>query len=339
LNVRRGLIEDFSGVQKVFGVEGALDLFKKGVRARVALEGQVGFFGEADAVFAADGAAAAEGFDGDFAGGGAHALHRRGVAFIGEVGGVEIAVARVAEGGAGDAVTLRGGFNEADHGGEFAAGDGDVFEDGGGAGLRERGIGEAARGGEEFGFRFIFCLAHFEGAVGAGDVRELRGFVGDGGGVAVGFEEQERAGVDGQAKVDDGFDAAEGFLVQEFEGAGEKAGGDDGGDGGGGVFERGEGGEERGLGGGAGQELEENFGDDAERAFGADEQIAEGITGDVFAAFGAEPGEFAIRERDFEGEDVVARDAVFDAAQAAGVAGDVAADGAGFDGAGVGRVK
>ena len=60
----------------------------------------------------------------------------------------------------------------------------------------------------------------------------------------------------------------------------------------------------------------------------ADEQILHRIAGDVLHAFVAEPHDLAVGEHDLEAHHVVAGDAVLQAAQAAGVLRDVAADGA-----------
>ena len=59
----------------------------------------------------------------------------------------------------------------------------------------------------------------------------------------------------------------------------------------------------------------------------------------VLHAFVAGPQNFAIRQHDFEAHDVIARDAVFQAAQAAGIFRHVAADGGNFHRAGIGRIK
>ena len=62
----------------------------------------------------------------------------------------------------------------------------------------------------------------------------------------------------------------------------------------------------------------------------ADEDVLHRIAGDVLHALVAEPDDVAVGEHDFHAHHVVARDAVFQPAQAAGVFRDVAADGAKF---------
>ena len=81
----------------------------------------------------------------------------------------------------------------------------------------------------------------------------------------------------------------------------------------------------RPSGGGPGDEPDQDFGDDAERAFGSDEEILERVAGHVLHALVAKPGNFAVRQDDLQAHDVVARDAVLQASQAAGILGDIAA--------------
>ena len=81
---------------------------------------------------------------------------------------------------------------------------------------------------------------------------------------------------------------------------------------------------------GAGQRTQpqRGLGDDAERALRADEEALEVVAGDVLDRGAAEAHGAAVGEDGLEAEDVVAGDAVLHAAQAAGVGGQVAADGA-----------
>ena len=71
----------------------------------------------------------------------------------------------------------------------------------------------------------------------------------------------------------------------------------------------------------------------------ADEEILQRIAGDVLHAFVAEARHLAVGEHDFEAHHVVARDAVLEPAQPAGVLGDVAADRADPLRAGIGRIE
>ena len=81
------------------------------------------------------------------------------------------------------------------------------------------------------------------------------------------------------------------------------------------------------------------FGDDAEQSFGTDKQAVEVEAGLVFVRAAAEADDGAVGQDDFEAEDVIAGDAVFQAARAAGIGGDVAADEIVRAAGGVGRVK
>ena len=77
-----------------------------------------------------------------------------------------------------------------------------------------------------------------------------------------------------------------------------------------------------------GQQLERGLGDDAEHPLGADEQAVQIEAGLVLVRASAEADERAVSQRDFEAEHVVAGDAIFEAARATGVGGDVAAEAA-----------
>ena len=70
-----------------------------------------------------------------------------------------------------------------------------------------------------------------------------------------------------------------------------------------------------------------DLGDDTEGALGADHQPGEVVAGNTLGCAAAKPYELAGAGDDLYAEDVVPGDAVLDAAQAAGVGGDVAADG------------
>ena len=86
-------------------------------------------------------------------------------------------------------------------------------------------------------------------------------------------------------------------------------------------------------------QFQRGFGDDAEQAFGADKEPVEIEAGLVFVRASAEADDGAVGQNDFEAEDVIAGDAVFQAARAAGVGGDVAADEIVRAAGGVGRIK
>ena len=158
-------------------------------------------------------------------------------------------------------------------------------------------------------------------------------------GMAVGLHEQQRLAIERQADLGEVLDAVDGGAVEELQRAGDDLGRDDVGDGLRGLVHLREGGDQGLLGGGLGDELQQDLGDDAQRAFRADEQVAQRVAGHVLHALVAGPEHFAVGQHDLQAHDVVARDAVFEPAQAAGVLGDVAADGGDLHRAGVGRIE
>ena len=81
------------------------------------------------------------------------------------------------------------------------------------------------------------------------------------------------------------------------------------------------------------------FGDNAEQTFRADKQPVQLKTGFVFVRATAEPDDGPVGERDFEAENVITRNAVFQTTGTAGVGGDVAADEVIRATGGVGRIK
>ncbi|VTU13000.1 hypothetical protein SRS16CHR_00239 [Variovorax sp. SRS16] len=88
-----------------------------------------------------------------------------------------------------------------------------------------------------------------------------------------------------------------------------------------------------GLGGGDGQDLEADFGDEAERAQGAGEQARDVVAGDVLHDLAAEGEHFAAAVDEGGAQHVVAHGARAGARGAAEAGGDHAADGAGARGA------
>ena len=91
--------------------------------------------------------------------------------------------------------------------------------------------------------------------------------------------------------------------------------------------------------GGSGSSFKRRLGDHAQHAFRADEQPREIKAGLVLVRAPAEPRRSAVRQHHFQAQHIIARDAVFQAARAAGVGGDVAADGAIRAAGGIGRIK
>ena len=198
--------------------------------------------------------------------------------------------------GADEEVVLLGDLgDEGDHLGEFITRDGDILKDGGRSDAGEGGEGGATGGGELQGFCVITGQADVAGATGAGQGKHLVGFFGDRGRMPVGLHEQERLAVTGQADLGVVLDAADGHAVEELQRAGDDLRGDDVGHRLRGVFHAIVARQHRAAGGGAGEDLEQDLGDDAERAFGADEEVLHRISGDVLDAGVAEAGDATVR--------------------------------------------
>jgi len=126
------------------------------------------------------------------------------------------------------------------------------------------------------------------------------------------------------------FDDAKRPAVEHFAGGGSDAARGDVGDGFAGVVHCFENGEERFDRFGLARQLDGDFGDESERAFGADEETGE-IVGAGVALLAADADDFSVgREDEFKSGDVIGGDAVRECVRAAGVFGDVAADGGGF---------
>jgi hypothetical protein len=268
-----------------------------------------------------------------------HAVHLGGVALVGEKVGWRLPSPKVSEGGDVELVLLRDGVDGADHAASSLRGT--VASSRIVVGRRRARAEKALR-------RAVASCGGLGGVGGAPDgvapcVRQSArsgGLVGHGGGVAVGLDQQNRFGVARQSDFREVFDAAErrwsrnssvqgmilaAMMAETVPAAASIA-----------AYVA----SKRLAGGGFRQELQEqHLGDDAERALAADEEVAEVVAGDVLHALGAEPADGAVGEDDLEAHDVVAGDAVFQAAQTAGVLGDVAADGADLHRAGIGRIE
>jgi hypothetical protein len=132
---------------------------------------------------------------------------------------------------------------------------------------------------------------------------------------------------------------SEGKFIGQFEYAGQKTGGQDGLQRTHGVFHgtetHGEICPERRQ----RNQFERGFGDDAEQAFGTDEKTVEVKASFVFVRSAPELDHRAVSKDDFEAENIIAGDAVFEAVRAAGIGGDVAANKIIRAAGGVGRIK
>jgi len=124
-----------------------------------------------------------------------------------------------------------------------------------------------------------------------------------------------------------GFAKADGFLLHKFYGAGEDALAEDGDDSSKGCLHIGKAHEEGAAVVGLRQELKGCLVDDGECAFTADEEVGEAIAGSVFQGVAAGTDRGAIGEKGFQSQDIVSSGTVFDGPHAAGIVGDITADG------------
>ena len=158
-------------------------------------------------------------------------------------------------------------------------------------------------------------------------------------GIAVGFQEQQRRLAPGPVEGQQFGHEAEAGPVHELHGGRGHAAGHDGrhgGHGGPGV------GEKRGHGphlARMGNELDRQFGDDAEGAFRADEKAGQVVADHALAGGHAGPDDLTVGQHGGKPQHVVAGDAVLDAGRPAGIGGGVAAERAGGQAGRIGRIE
>ncbi len=135
------------------------------------------------------------------------------------------------------------------------------------------------------------------------------------------------------------LDAGDGGLIHQFQGSREQAGRQDGIDRPGGILQGWEfdqcGADKTRF----GDQTQQGFGDDAQRAFRAGKERLQIIADHILDALVAGVQDAPIRQDDSQAEHVVAGHAVFQAARAAGIGGDIPADGRLLDAGRVGRVE
>ncbi len=188
---RSGSAEELARVQEAAGIEGVFDGLVEGAAGVVDGVGEPAFFGDADAVFAADDAAEAEDVAEEIVEGnvGAGALIR--VLHVGDHDvDVDVAVAGVAEAGDGEATADLEACGEFDEIDETAAGDDDVFVEFGEAGVAETVREFAAHLPEGFDFGVGGAWFDADGSVGAEETSDFAEFGADAGGGAVEFCEE-----------------------------------------------------------------------------------------------------------------------------------------------------
>ena len=141
---------------------------------------------------------------------------------------MQVPVAHVTERANLQIVFLRHGVHEADHFGQFAARHGGVFKNrcGRNTGQRRK---RRPPGARQFrGFSIILRHAEFEAPFITADFFHLRGLLGDSGGMAVGFHQQQRFAIQRQTDLRVGFNAMNRHAVEELQRAGNDLRGDDG---------------------------------------------------------------------------------------------------------------
>lgn len=211
--------EELAWIEEEEGIEGVFDGLMEGAAGVVDGVGEPTFFGDADAVFAADDAAEAEDVAEEVveSGVGAGALVR--VLHVGDHDvDVDVAVAGVAEAGDGEAAADLEACGEFDEIDETAAGDDDVLVEFGEAGVAET-VGEFAAHLPE-GFDFLVCGAGFDadGAVGAEEASDFAEFGADAGCGAVEFCEEVGFAWGDAVGAEVFAGGVEGEAVGDFEG-------------------------------------------------------------------------------------------------------------------------
>ena len=175
------------------------------------------------------------------------------------------------------------------------------------------------------------------GAVGAGDLLDPADQVIDLGLRPVQLDDQQRLDIARIAGMDKILGGVDRRPVHHLHAARDDAGADDRGDTASGILGLGEADQQRPRGRRLSQDAHGNLGDDAEQPLGAGHDphqiVAAGIE-----MLAAEPHDLAVDQHDFEAEQVVRRQPVFQAMHAARILGDIAADRAGDLARRVGRV-
>ena len=221
---RSGSAEEFPRVEEAAGIEGVFDGLMEGAAGVVDGVGEPAFFGDADAVFAADDAAEAEDVAEEIVEGGvgAGALIRVLHVWDHDID-VDVAVAGVAEAGDWEAAANLEACGEFDEIDEAAAGDDDVLVEFCEAGVAET-VGEfAAHLPEGFDFRVGGAGFDADGTVGAEETSDFAEFGADAGCGAVEFGEEMGFAWGDAVRAEVFACGVEGEAVGDFEGRGEEA--------------------------------------------------------------------------------------------------------------------
>src|SRR6266478_1156773 len=321
--------KDFAGIERAMGIEGVVDAAHE-VEVGVGEyeRHELGLF-HADPMFAGERAADFEAVTDDFGRGLHGAFELGGIAGIVEDDGVQIAVTGV-ENVADLKTEVRTDFLDATEGlRKFRTRNHAIEDIVAGSETAERAERVLAAFPEKFTLGIVAREADFAGVMLAANFGHCGGLRGDGFSETFHFDEQDRRAVHGKSSVDVVLDGAERPAIEHFAGRGSDGTGGDVHDGLRGIIDRIENSKERLHGFRLARELDGDFRDEGEGAFGANKQASEVITGRV-AVFAADADDFAIRKDEFECGDMIGGDAVRKGVRAAGIFGDVAADGAGL---------
>ena len=168
---------------------------------------------------------------------------------------------------------------------------------------------------------------HGAGAIGLEHTFHGFGVVRHLGGVPVHFNQQNSASFTRQASLGVVVHAHDGVVVQKFKSTGHNVGGNNAGHSFGGVLHFVEYGH-KSLGGlGRGHKFENGLGNDAQRAFGLHQHAGQVVARDALDRARTGFDDLARGVKKFNAHEVILGDAVLEAAQAASVFGNVAADG------------
>ena len=321
--------EDFAGIEGGIGIEGVVDAAHE-IEVGIGEEERHEFrFFHANAVLAGERAADFDAIADDFCGGFESALELRGVAGIVENDGVQVAVASVENVTDLKAVLIADLPDAAQSLRKFRTRNDAVEDVIAGGQAAERAESVLAAFPEEVAFCVVACDADFAGMMRGTNFGDSGCLSGDGFSQAFHLNEENSAAVHWKTGVDVVFDGAKRPAIEHFtRGRSDGASGDVD-DGVGGIIHGIENDEKCLHGFGLAREFYGDFGDEGERAFRTDEQAGEIITGRVTVR-AAEANDFSVGKDELEGGDVIGSNSVGQSVRAAGIFGDIAADGAGF---------
>ena len=335
---RSALSNQFARVQNEVRVECALDL-AHGFHAFLAvLQLHPRQLAEADAVLARERAAELDRTAEDVVHRLVDALRFFFVAQVADDRRMHVAVTCMAERADRDVVILRRLLDDGEECRDLASRHGRIFDERRRTQLRKARKRHAASRPELFlvlrvaGKRDLACVVFFQ------NLHDLVRLVLDDCRMTVDLDEEDRIGIRRQADVHEVLDRADRCVVKDFERRRDDLRGDDARDGSARILDRIEDRDHALRLLRRGNELQESFRDDAERAFRTCEELRHVVARDVLDVLAARMEHIAVREDDFEALHIVLRDAVLESTQAARVLRDRAAETRRLDRARIRRV-